>query len=59
MEHTTAEPSMTELLAGMGVVVTPEGRQRARAKLDAARAAADPAKRAALRARLGLAPKPA
>lgn len=24
---------MTELLAGMGVVVTPEGRERARAKL--------------------------
>lgn len=33
MEHTTAEPSMTEILADMGVVVTDEGRARARVKL--------------------------
>lgn len=59
MEHTTAQPTMTEVLADMGVVVTDEGRARARTKLQRARDAVDPVKRAALKARLGLTPKSA
>jgi hypothetical protein len=32
-QETSATDSMADLLAGMGVVITPEGRERARAKL--------------------------
>lgn len=46
----------TAQLAAVGIVVTAEGKARARAKLDAAAARRDPAARAALRERLGLPP---
>jgi hypothetical protein len=47
---------MTAMLAAAGITVTDEGKARARAKLAEAAARRDPDKRAALRARLALAP---
>jgi hypothetical protein len=32
-QDTSAQPTMTEVLASVGVIVTPEGRKRARVKL--------------------------
>jgi hypothetical protein len=54
-----SEPSVSteELLAAVGIVVTDEGKARARAKLEAARARHTPEMRAALRAQIGL-PQP-
>jgi hypothetical protein len=46
-----------EMLAAVGIHVTPEGKARARAKLDAARAKWTPEKREALRRQLGLTPR--
>ncbi len=46
-----------EMLAAVGIHVTPEGKARARAKLDAAGAHWTPERWAALRAQIGLKPR--
>lgn len=45
-------------MAAAGIVVTPEGKARARAKLEAADRRRTPERRAALRAMVGLPPEP-
>lgn len=54
-EHEAPEDSGT-LLASVGIVVTDEGKARARARLAAAEARRTPEVRAALRAQVGLPP---
>jgi hypothetical protein len=51
--------TLTDLVAAGGIVVTDEGRARARAKLDAAAERMPPERFAQLRAELGLPPRPA
>jgi uncharacterized membrane protein len=54
-QHDQEAPMTTEeMLAAVGIVVTPEGKARARAKLDAARAAWPPERFEKLRRELGL-----
>lgn len=55
-EDTRPPEDMTAALAGVGIIVTPEGKARARKLLEDADRRRDPAKRAALRERLGLPP---
>jgi hypothetical protein len=59
MEQDASQESMTELLAHAGIVVTDEGRARARRRLAEANARRDPAKLEALRRQLGLQPRSA
>lgn len=57
MEQDASQESVTELLAAAGIVVTDEGRARARRRLAEARARRDPEKFAALRRQYGLTPR--
>lgn len=56
--ETERDGQVVEMVSGF-IPVTAEGKARARKKLNAARDAVDPVKRAELRARLGLGPKTA
>jgi hypothetical protein len=58
-QGTNAQESMKEMLARAGIVVTDEGRARARRRLADARARRDPAKLAALREQFGIVPRSA
>ena len=51
-QDTDPQESIADVLAARGIVITPEGRQRARRLLDEAAARRDPEARAALLARL-------
>jgi hypothetical protein len=57
-QETERDGQVVEMVSGF-IPVTSEGKERARRKLNAAREAVDPQRRAELRARLGLAPRPA
>jgi hypothetical protein len=59
MEQNASQESVTELLASAGIVVTDEGRARARRRLAESRARHDPAKFEALRRQFGLPPRTA
>lgn len=55
-EDADQQESMTDALARVGIVVTAEGKARARAKLDEAAAKRTPERLAAMRALVGLPP---
>jgi hypothetical protein len=55
-EDTRPSEDMTAALAGVGIIVTPEGKARARKLLADADARRDPGRREALRARFAMPP---